>query len=177
MSALLKIFLTVAALTLCLCNLDAQTRSVGASFSLSGIGISYEHTKSDESFIEASIKTELWEVLNDRSVMPGISAGFTWNLILKSWKSKEGNSVNVFAGAGITGGYANDYKKPDGCFMGLKGRFGVEYHYQRNIQLSFCIIPVIGTHIHKEGSNLKMEYYKAGLINTLMPEIGIKYMF
>ena len=177
MSALFKIFLTVFAITLCFSDLHAQHKSVGASFSLSGIGVSYENSKSDDSFIEVSLKTELWEVLNERSTAPGVSAGFTWNLILKSWQSKEGNAVNIFAGAGVTGGYAKDYKKPDGCFMGLKGRFGIECCYQRNVQLCLCIIPILGTHVRKEESNLRMEYYKAGLLNTIMPEIGIKYMF
>lgn len=177
MPASFKIFLTFAAIILCTYDLDAQTRSVGASFSLSGIGITYEINKSDDSFIEASVKTEIGEVLYDRSVIPGVSAGFTWNLILKRWQSKERNSLHMFAGAGITGGYVNDYKKPDGFFMGLKGRFGVACSFQRNLQLSLCIIPVLGTHIRKAGTSLQMEYYKAGLLNTMTPEIGIKYMF
>ena len=177
MPTFLKIFLILLASGFFSGIISAQPKAVGASFSLSGIGLTYEHANDDQRFMEFSLKTELWEVLNDRTEVPGVTASFIWNLILKSWKSDEGNTLNVFAGTGISAGYANDYKQPSGCVLGLRGKIGIECCYMRKVKLSASLTPIIGTHIRREDSTLRMDYYESGIFNTIMPEIGIKYLF
>lgn len=177
MPTLLKIFLTIAAFSFLSDIANAQPRAAGATFSLSGVGISYEHANDGKRFMEFSLKTELWEVFNDRMEVPGVSASFTWNLILKSWKSDEGNTLDIFAGTGLCAGFTHDYKQPYGCILGLKGRAGIECSYLRKVKLSVCLTPIIGTHIRKEDSTLRMGCYKSGIFNTIMPEIGVKYLF
>ena len=178
MPTFLKIFLTLVASGFLSGVISAQPKAAGASFSMSGIGFSYEHANDDERFMEISLKAELWEVFNDRAEVPGVTASFLWNLILKSWKSNEDNTLNIFAGTGISAGYTNDYRQAYGCVLGLKGKIGIECCYmRRNIKLSASISSMIGTHIRKENSTLRMDYYKSGIFNTIMPEIGIKYLF
>ena len=64
-----------------------------------------------------------------------------------------------------------------GYFFGLKGRIGAECGFNRNISLSVTLNPVFGSHLILMEEHIEMKYYKNGLINTILPEIGIKYTF
>lgn len=156
----------------------AQPKAIGTTYSFSGICISYEHSVKGDSFIEAEIKAELSEVFVNRTDMPGVSTSFTWNYVLKNWTSAEGNEVRMYAGPGIAAGICKDFKKPSGIFLGLKGRIGTECSFSsRNIIISACLAPVLGTHVTLNGKILEMRYYRNGLLSTIMPEVGIRYMF
>ena len=155
----------------------AQPKSIGTAYSFSGICVSYEHSAKGDSFIEAEIKAELSEVFVNRTDTPGASASFTWNYIFRKWTSAEGNTVHMYAGPGITAGICNDFKKPSGIFIGLKGRIGTECSFNSsNIIISACLSPVIGTHMTLDDVH-EMRYYRNGLLSSIMPEIGIRYMF
>lgn len=158
--------------------ISAQPKSFGATFSFTGLALSYEHDLSNtDSFIEASFKAETSEVFLYRTGVPGLSGSVTWNIPLKEWESDEGNRVTFFAGPGLTVGCGNDYNLPYGAFFGLKGRIGVECNFVRNIVISASVSPIIGSHIVFYSDHLTMRYYKNGLLYSLIPEIGIKYRF
>ena len=157
---------------------SAQPKSFGATFSFTGFALSYEHGLSDSgSFIEASVKAETSDIFIYRTSVPGVSASLTWNFPLKEWVSGEGNRLTFFAGPGLTAGCSNDYNNPYGVFFGLKGRIGVECNFARNVVISACFTPVIGSHIVFHSDYLSMKHYKNGLLYSLIPEIGIKYRF
>ena len=159
-------------------TLRAQPKAVGASFSFTGISVSYEHSLSnDNAFIETSLKAECCEAFSSRAEYPGISASATWNVILKQWSSSEGNSLRLFAGPGAIIGYGRDFKSKDGLIFGLKGRVGIECEFSRNVTISALISPVIGSHFTFEGNFVSMKYYRNGLQYGLVPEVGIKYSF
>lgn len=172
-----KIVLTLIATVFFLGEIKAQPKAVGGTFSLSGIGLSFEQPIDEDRFMDFSLKADLWEVFSDRREIPGLSAHFTWNLILKSWTSAEGNTIGISAGAGVATGYTYDYKKAAGVLLGLKGKIGIECSYMRKVKLSLGFSPVLGTHIRKEDSTLHMDYYLSGIFNTIMPEVGVKYLF
>ena len=65
----------------------AQPKTLGTTFSFSGIGLTYEHYLNDESFINADIKSEMLSYFIDRNRHPGISASVSCNFILKRWPS------------------------------------------------------------------------------------------
>ncbi len=156
----------------------AHPKSVGATFSFTGPGLVYEHAfENYDSFIEISLKAESSEYVLDRKRYPGLSAGMTWNMIIRRWTSCEGNTLCLFAGPGIIGGYGNDYRSDKGVFFGLKGRVGIECAYMRNVLLSVAVSPVIGSHITSHQGDLSMKYYINGVVWALTPEIGIKYRF
>lgn len=155
----------------------AQPKSVGTTWSFGGIGVSYEHIVSEDSFAEFVMKAEMSEAFLDRDVLPGWSASFSWNIIFKSWSSVCGNKMDFFAGPGISTGYTKEYKDDMGLFFGLKGRVGVECAFTRNAIISLCLAPIIGIHcVHRDGS-VKLQCYKYGLIDAVRPEIGIRYCF
>lgn len=157
---------------------SAQPKSFGATFSFTGFALSYEHQLSDMgSFIETSLKAEMSEVFLYRTGTPGISGSVTWNFPLKEWKSNEGNMMTLIAGPGLAVGYSNDYKLPHGAFFGLKGKIGIECNFARNVVISACFSPVIGSHILFYRDHLTMRHYRNGLIYSLVPDIGIKYRF
>ena len=96
---------------------------------------------------------------------------------MKRWTTRNGNSFNAFAGPGVIIGYAHDFLKDQGYLFGLKGRVGVECRFDRNVSISACITPVIGSHAMLREDYIEMRYYRNGLISTALPEIGIKYAF
>lgn len=155
----------------------SQPKSAGAAYSFSGISASYEHRVTDDAFCEIALKSELGEVFLNRSRLPGISASFCWNLILREWESEEGNILRIFAGPGVHLGWGKDFKRDKGISFGLKGRFGIECDFPRNVSISLSASPVIGLQITKLDQSLKIDYFKNGLLNFILPEIGIRYRF
>lgn len=174
----LKCILSGAVLLSALLSSYAQPRTIGATFSFTGLSVAYEHSLEDrDAFLEFAIKSEQAEYYVRRSGHPGISASFTLNSILKQWKSSEGNTINLYAGPGLITGYCADYKTDIGPFFGLKGRVGVECCFERNATISISSSPILGAHLLSNLEGFTMKYYKNGLIYSLVPEIGIRYRF
>ncbi len=174
----LKSILAFAVSFLALSAAHAQPKSLGASFSFSGFGLIYEHSlRNDLSFMEVSLRAESAEGFLGRSAYPGVTVGFTWNMVIKEWLSREGNPIRLFAGPGVIAGYGPDHKTLDGVIIGLKGRFGAECSFARNAVISISLAPVIGSHIILKEGTLLMKYYRNGIQYALVPEIGIKYRF
>ena len=155
----------------------AQPKSLGTSYSFSGMALSYEHYLTNDSFAEISLKGETGEMFMGRTEIPGVSASFTWNMKIYDWTSRNGNTVSIFAGPGLTAGWGEDLKKPSGGFIGLKGRVGGECSFNRKVIISVSISPVIGTHAVLLEDSIRMTYYRNGLLGAVIPEIGIKYRF
>lgn len=155
----------------------AQPKSLGTSYSFSGMALSYEHYLTNDSFAEISLKGETGEMFMGRTEIPGVSASFTWNMKIYDWTSRNGNTVSIFAGPGLTAGWGEDLKKPSGGFIGLKGRVGGECSFNRKVIISVSVSPVIGTHAVLLEDSIRMTYYRNGLLGAVIPEIGIKYRF
>lgn len=156
----------------------AQPRSLGATFSFTGPSICYEHELGKEnSFIVLEMKAQAAEFYTGHSSYPGVSASANWNMVVKQWTSPEDNTINLIAGSGLIVGYCADHKSAHGLMYGLKGRVGVECHYDRNIIISACISPIIGSHLMIYDDHVVMKYFRNGIQYALIPEIGIKYRF
>lgn len=158
-------------------SIRAQSRAIGTAYSFSGISLVYDHEVNNGCFIELALKGEMGEVLAGRSCIPGISASFTWNYILKEWKISDDETLEMFAGPGVSMGYAKDLKRDKGFDFGLKGQFGIEFLFERKAIISLSISPVMGSHVEFNGNAINIRSYNYGLLNSIMPEIGIKYRF
>lgn len=154
----------------------AQPKAVGTTYSLSGLGLMYEHRLRGDSFINTDIRAEMGEVFRNATDIPGISASFTLNFIFKEWKSANGSALCAFVGPGISAGIANDLHKDRGYFFGIKGRVGIEGIFDRGISISASLNPTIGSHLIIREEYLEMAYYRNGLLNMILPEIGIKFL-
>ena len=155
----------------------AQPKAIGTTYSLSGLGVMYEHNVGKGCFVDADLRVEMGEVFRNVTHTPGISASLSCNVILKEWKSHNGNMICAFAGPGVTAGIASDLHKDRGYFFGLKGRAGIECRFDRGVAISACLSPVVGSHLVIRDEYLEMTYYRNGLVNAVLPEIGIKYTF
>ena len=166
-----------------LAQAEAQDNALGTSWSLTGIGFSYERSINERTFVHTGIRLESGEVFIGRHTRPGGSVSFTWNTILSSWESSEGHRISFFAGPGATIGYCKDLEinrdenNQEGTFFGMQGRAGIAIEYPRNISIKICVAPVLGMHLTKGEEYTMMRYYRYGLLQTIMPEINISYRF
>ena len=178
-----KILLVISLTMFFLCDIYAQKHSIGTSWSFSGIGLTYEQQIKETSFIHVGAQLEMTETFLGRARVPGGSISFTWNNIISSTASRNGNRISFFAGAGAATGYCNDFrlqKKEQtryGSFFGLKGRAGLGLEYDRNVNITAAVAPVLGMHLFLKDETLMMRYYRYGLLQTLMPEVTISYRF
>lgn len=156
---------------------DAQTKALGCIFSTNGLGISYEHSMETKSFMSVSLSLDTDDLMWERADYPGVSASFVWNIIFAEKVSAYGNRISFFAGPGLMTGYVTDLDRQGGFAFGLEGRIGVECRFRRPFILTASVSPVLGTHVTSRTGNLFLKLYKTGLIETIVPEIGIKYAF
>lgn len=172
-----KTICLTAILMLAYCHGYSQPKSVGVTFAVTGFSLSYEHSLDNDSFIDVGFKAKMDEVFSGRGKYPGGSTYVLWNMIFAEKETATGNKIRFFAGPGATAGYCADFKRPPGPVFGLSGSLGMECMFDRNVQLSLSINPILGAHISVFDDHLSMKLYRSGLIYSLIPEIGIKYMF
>jgi hypothetical protein len=156
---------------------SAQMKTLGTSWSLSGIGVFYEKHSSAQTFIHISVQAEMGEMFRGTTPYSGLSAAFTWNHIFAQVESRNGTPVQFYAGPGIAAGASKDFDGPRGLFFGLKGRLGVQCLYKRKVNISVAVAPVIGIQLAKIDENFVTRAYRNGLLHTIVPEIGISYRF
>lgn len=172
-----KISLVILMTSLFLSGINAQERSIGATFSYAGTGISFQNKVKEDTFIEIQLRAETTHLFASASDTPGMSASLTWNMIFAEMISPDGNKISFFAGPGISAGFADDIPIHKGIVFGLKGRVGVECSFKRKIALSACVSPVVGAHVSMKDGMPYMLFYKTGLMSCVMPEVGIRYIF
>ena len=173
-----KILIAIAAaFTMSLGVMNAQKKAVGLTFSLSSIGLSYEHYVESDSFITVDLSAETDDYMWMRASHIGVTADLVWNMVFAERTTSLGNNVSFFAGPGVMAGYVTDLKDLAGPAFGLKGRIGMECRFNRPITLSATLSPVLGAHITYQKGEVKMRLYKSGLMQIIIPEIGIKYAF
>lgn len=173
----LKILTVLALAALYPGEADARHKSLGLSYSFSGIAAVYEYTVDSESFMELSLKAELADRFIDRNAPAGVSTSFTWNTVFGGFTSRDGNRVDFFAGPGAIIGWGSDLRSPQGLFFGLKGRVGLECSFARKVTIGVCLSPVVGSHVVILEDSISMKGYRNGLIFSMLPEVGIRYRF
>lgn len=162
---------------LCAGRSFAQDNSLGMSCSFSRISLCYERSIRPDTFIDLSLSAETGEILTARTDVPGISASFTWNTIFACRQLNDTDRIDFFAGPGVHLGWSQDFRKSTGVNFGLKGSLGIRFRFARQAEISLSVSPVIGTHMTFMKGSMKMEYYRYGLLATMMPEAGIRYRF
>lgn len=178
-----RFILIIAMIILLLGKAYAQERSIGSSWSFSGMGVSYEHPMKQDTFLHVGAQVEMAEMFLGRTTKAGGSFSFTYNDVLRRMTSRNGNNICIFAGAGAALGYSKDCRlrrtQPTyhGCFFGLKGRAGIRIEYNRKINITAAVAPVLGMHLSVKDETVMMRYYRYGLLQTLMPELTVGYRF
>ena len=178
-----RLIMVIAMTMVLLGKANAQERSIGTSWSFTGFGLAYEQPMKGCTFLHVGAQLEMSEMFLGRTAKHGGSINFTCNDVLHSITSRNGNTVSFFAGAGAAVGHSKDCRlKRDqvtypGLFFGLKGRAGLRIRYDRNINITAAVAPVLGMHLSMKDETVMMRYYRYGLLQTLMPEITVSYRF
>lgn len=175
--SIFKILATLVALCFAMGTSNAQSKAFGANFSITGAGFSYEHYVDNNSFLSLNLCLDADDLMWLRATDPGASASLVWNMVFKEKTSVYGNKISFFAGPGIMTGYVTDLSNTAGAAFGLMGRVGLECRFQRPVMLSVSLSPILGCHITTEKEEVRMRLYKSGLLQFVIPEIGIKYAF
>lgn len=156
---------------------SAQKNTLGTSWSLSGIGLTYERHTSENTFAQIAVQAEMGEMFIGRTPYSGLSAAFTWNHIFAQVESRGGTPMLFFAGPGLAAGASKDLNGPRGLYFGLRGRVGVMCIYERGINISVSLAPTLGIQLTKDDENFITRTYRNGLLQSVLPEIGISYRF
>ncbi len=179
MDCRIRIFVSmILFLLLSAAAVHAQPKAFSSVWSLSGIGLGYEHNIGPDSFLQIDVKAETAELFRYRKFEPGATVSLSWNMIFGSRESRYGSLLNFYAGPGIILGWADDIKAPSGGLFGIKGRIGIECIYSRNVSISVSASPSLAMHLSvNEDNEFNLRTFRNGLIYGLLPEIGIKYCF
>lgn len=172
-----KISFVILLTSLFLGGISAQERSIGASFSYAGTGVSFQNRVNEDTFIEIQLRAETAHLFASSAQTPGLTASLTWNMIFAETTSPDGNRISFFAGPGICAGLADDVPVHKGIVFGLQGKVGAECSFKRGIAVSACVSPLLGAHVSMKDGMPSMLLYKTGLMCSLIPEIGIRYIF
>lgn len=155
----------------------ARDKRIGATFSYAGIGMDYAFEIDKENFAEFQLRMDTMEMFRISSAYPGISASAFWNVYFGKLESRNGNIVRLYAGPGLSLGYASDFQWRHGLIFGVRGRVGGECAFQRGISVAMNISPTIGGHFGIRDNMVGMRLYKNGLLQILTPEVSIRYRF
>ncbi len=147
---------------------------VGAIFALNRAGFIYSRTTSNDIFWNISLGIDYGSCILRQYVEPGVSATFSYNFIIRSWKHKNGSSY-IYAGPGVLLGYAHDKDKEYGFIGAVTGTFGYEYRFKLPLSISVGIVPTLGVHVGETDGRMLMELYNNGLAWSLGPQVNIKY--
>ncbi|MCD8206716.1 MAG: hypothetical protein LUD72_02130 [Bacteroidales bacterium] len=147
---------------------------IGAIFSLNRSGIIYSRTTSPDIFWNISLAIDYGDCILRHSVEPGVTAAFSYNFVIRNWTHKNGSS-HLYAGPGVTLGYAHDHDKSYGFIGAVTGTFGYEYRFNIPVTLSVGIVPTLGVHVGKNDARMLMELYSNGLAWSLGPQVSLKY--
>lgn len=158
-------------------NANAQTKAISTVWSPNGIGLGYEFYSDNDSFFQLDLKTEISEILMNRSWTPGALVSFTWNMQFADFTTRYGDKIVFYAGPGAAAGWSPDYGSKPGMIFGVKGRVGAECTFDRHVSISASIAPILGLHLSFDRNGVNMRAYRNGILYGVMPEIGIKFAF
>lgn len=167
-------------LAVCTIVLDvsyAQGKRIGVSFSYAGAGLDFAFDVDEENFAEFQLRMDTMEMFRISAALPGISASAFWNIIFAKLESRNGNSVRLYAGPGLSLGYTGDIQCRHGLIFGVRGRVGGECAFPRGISVAMNISPMVGGHFGMRDNMINMRLYKNGLLQILTPEVSIRYRF
>lgn len=156
----------------------AQDRSAGAGFAWNEFTASFQIRMNDDGFLRTSLNLDMTDVISGKSLYPGFSAdaAYLFEFAEKRFRNRE--YFTFFAGPGICAGYVRNVSGDFGIMGALSGCIGFDYVFNVPFSLGLTLEPAIGVHLRRTAFGLtKMDFYKTGLISSLMPHLFIKYRF
>ncbi len=155
---------------------DSSSIRLGAFQSPKGIGICAEFQSHDGSFDSITFDADMFGIIIGTYSRPGYKATYTHNVIISKYDRGDCR-LEVYAGPGLTAGYARDISKTYSTIAGLSGVTGMRFLFSRRVSVNLEIGADLAFTINKDsryGMN-KLSLYKAGLLHFFYPQIRIEW--
>ena len=151
--------------------------SAGGLFSPKACGVSLVWSRGD-GFSDLRLCADLHNVLGGKTPAPGIRAEWYNDYIIHRWNAPDGVTINLYAGPGALVGYVEDQEDGRGAVAAVCGNIGFLFHFPGRITISAGFSSNLGFHLTMTDTHhSRMSFYKAGMIGTAWPEVGIRYTF
>lgn len=157
---------------------DFSRFSAGTFHSPKGFGICLEAQSDSLSFDAVSLIADMHGVLTGEHPRPGVKFTYTRNIIIKHF-DKEGYFVDLYAGPGVTAGYARDISKPLCFIAGLSGAAGSRFTFSKNLSINVELCADIAIELCRNSiyNTLDLSLYKSGLYHFIFPQLRLHYCF
>lgn len=167
-----------AALLLLHFGASAQNRSVGIGLAYNEFSAVLQLPADERQQIRVSANLDMTGVISGDVLYPGFSADFVYLFEFFSIDSRPGEKIVFIAGPGVNAGYVRNHSGEYGLMASMMGCIGFEYHFNVPFSISLTLEPDLGMHINRTRfGETRMDFYKAGLVSSLYPHVGIKYLF
>ena len=155
----------------------AYGRAVGMLFSFSEFSASYQTLRREDELLRLSLNLDMAGVIPGDTGIPGVSAGFTYLYVFARKHYPSGESLMFYAGPGACAGYVRSSGGSYGFMAALSGCVGLEYLFCVPVSISLTLEPRLGIHARQSGNDMSAGFYMGGLVSSLYPHIGLKYLF
>lgn len=157
----------------------AQGFALGTFHSFKGLGLSAEIPSSKpKEYNSFSLFADLARVYTGDSPSPGVKFNMSHNIRIVDFKPRTADRISLFSGAGFSAGWVRDSGKDCyGLTGALSGTIGARAAFSCNIVLSLGITLETGILLYKDNGHIKSTLYRDGIYQTVLPHLGIYYLF
>ena len=171
-------FLMLAAMFYGHCAAAAQDRKAGLNLAYNEFSAVLGFPVKEGESLRLSLNLDMTGVIPGEYLYPGLSAEVAYLFVEWDKVFESGEKMEFYAGPGANIGYVRNMDRRYGIMVALSGCAGIEYYFNVPVSLSLTIEPSLGLHVSRDSSgNMNMDFYKAGLLYSVCPHIGIKYSF
>ena len=155
-----------------------RNRTLGLSFAYNEFSVAYRMPLKSGEHLRIAANLDMGGVISGKSLYPGISADAVYLFEFARTGFRNGESMVFMAGPGAAAGYVRDFEGVHGVMVSLAGCIGFEYLFAVPVSVTLSLEPCIGLHVSRDRFGYTvMSFYKAGMIYSLMPHLGLKYRF
>ena len=171
-------FVAVSILLMTDAGVVAQNRSVGGNFAYNEFSAMLRMPLEEKQSVRISANLDMTNVISGKNLYPGASVEVLYLFSFARKQFDSGECMLFYAGPGINAGYVRNLNMRYGVMASLTGNVGFEYVFTVPVSLSVTLEPSLGLHFGSDADgNISMDFYKAGLLYSLCPQVGIKYLF
>ena len=168
----------LAAMLAWCCVAAARDRKTGLNLSYNELSATFSLPMAATEELRLSLNLDMTGVVSGKCLYPGLSADVAYLYVFGEKVFESGERMEFFAGPGANVGYVRNLNMRYGVMASLTGNVGFEYVFTVPVSLSLTLEPSLGLHFGSDADgNISMDFYKAGLLYSLCPHVGIKYLF
>ncbi|MDO5442661.1 MAG: hypothetical protein Q4G10_03225 [Bacteroidia bacterium] len=156
---------------------ERNSFTIGTFHSPKGFGACAEFPIDSASFNAFTVIADMHGVLTGEHPRPGVKMTYTRDIVIKHF-DKDGYTVDMYAGPGLTAGYARDIKKPYSIIGGLACVAGSRFSFSTKliVNIEVCADIALDLTRNPRNGNINLSIYKSGIYHTIFPQLRIQYV-